>query len=258
MIVMTVGDVCAEGGVKFLEQKLPVLKKYYGVDMTVVNGENSAPGGIGITGAGIRRIFAAGADVITTGNHAFDMQGYENLYENTEALIRPYNLGRGIPGRGTYLFDMGRARVLVINLVARSFMNMQPENYFNAMEEILKETETPIVIVDFHGETTGEKIAFARNFDGKASLIYGTHTHVQTADERVFPNGTAYITDVGMTGPRDSVIGVDIERAIKKQRFSVPIRFVPAEGPNMLNGVFAEVDEKTGRARSIERISVEE
>lgn len=258
MIVLAIGDVCADSGVSFLESKLPTLKKYYGVDMTVVNGENSAPGGTGITNDSVHRIFAAGADVITTGNHAFDMQGYENLYENTEALIRPYNLGKGVPGKGTYLFDMGRVRVLVVNLMARSFMNMQPENYYNAMEEILKTAETPVVIVDFHGETTSEKIAFARNFDGKASLIYGTHTHVQTADDRVFPGGTAYITDAGMTGPKDSVLGVDIERAIKKQRFSVPIRFMPAAGPAMLNGVLSEIDEKTGRAKSIERVSVEE
>ena len=258
MVVLAVGDICAEGGVSFLEKKLQTLRKYYGVDMVVANGENSAPGGMGVTAESIRRIFTAGVDVITTGNHAFDMQGYENLFENTRALVRPGNLGRGVPGEGTYLFDMGRFRVLVVSLLGSAFVRMSSTNFYDAMDDILKQADTPVILVDFHAEYTSEKIAFARNFDGKVSLVFGTHTHVMTADERIFPKGTAYITDLGMTGPVDSVIGVDIKRAIQKQRFAVPVRITPASGPSSLSGVIAEIDHKTGKALTIERITVSE
>ncbi len=256
MILLAIGDICAENGISFLESKLPSLKRQYGADMVIANGENSAPGGVGITVDSIHRIFGCGVDVITTGNHSFDMQGYENLYENTEALIRPCNLGKGIPGKGVYTFDMGRDRVLVANFMGNAFIRNQTENCYDVMDKVLMEADTPIIVVDFHAESTSEKIAFARNYDGRASLIFGTHTHVATADETIFPNGTAYVTDIGMTGAKESVIGVEIEGSIKKQRYSLPIRFIPAKGPSVLTGIVSNIDSKTGKALSIERISL--
>jgi metallophosphoesterase (TIGR00282 family) len=256
MVVLAVGDICSNNGLAFFETKLPALKNLYGVDFVVANGENSAPGGTGVTKDSIDRIFSAGADVITTGNHAFHAQGYENLFENTRGLIRPLNFSRGTPGSGFYLFDLGYCTIAVVNLIGRAFMQINADNYYSAMDDFLKTIETPNIIVDFHAETTSEKIAFARYYDGKASFIFGTHTHVATADETVFPNETAYITDLGMTGPIESVIGVEIDAAVKRQRDSVPVRFTQAKGPSMLSGAIAEIDHKTGRAVSIERISI--
>ena len=254
--VLAIGDVCAENGVAFIERKLPAFKRFCGADLVIANGENSAPGGVGVTADSAGRIFTAGADVITTGNHAFDTQGFEKLYENTRALIRPLNLGKGVPGRGSYIHDMGRCRVLVANIVGRSYLGVPSTNYFDAMDELLESADTPVVIVDFHAEFTGEKVAFARCFDSRASFIFGTHTHVATADETIFPGGTAYMTDIGMTGSIESVIGVDIDRAVRRQRFAFPTRIIPAGGPSMLSGAVVEIDEKTGRAHSIERIAV--
>ena len=258
MVVFAVGDICGNEGIAFLERKLPVIKKLYSINMVVANAENSAPGGTGVTNEGISHIFSAGADVITTGNHAFNMSGYENLFDNTPFLLRPYNLGKGVPGAGISVFDMGYCRALVVNILGNAFMPLHPTNFFDAMDDILSDADTKIIIVDFHAEASAEKIAFARCFDGRVSLVFGTHTHVATSDETVFPQGTAYITDIGMTGPFNSVIGIDIKQAIKKQRFSVPSRLTPADGPCSLSGVLTEINEKTGKALSIERLLIEE
>jgi len=256
--VLAVGDICGESGLSFFERKLSTLKKYCGADMVIANGENIAPGGTGVTEDGIHRIFTAGADVITTGNHAFEVRGFENIYDNTKALLRPMNLGKGVPGCGMCIHDMGRCRVLVVNLVGRALPGMASTNFFDTMDDIINVADTPLIIVDFHAEFTAEKIAFARCFDGRVSLVFGTHTHVATADETILPGGTAYITDIGMTGPTESVIGARIDSAIRKQRFPVPARIIPADGPCELSGVVAEIDEKTGKARSIERMVVKD
>lgn len=258
MVVFAVGDICGEEGIAFVERKLPAVRRMYGVDMIIANAENCAKGGKGITKDGADRIFSAGVDVITTGNHAFNIQGYENLFDSVPALIRPYNLGKGIPGAGSFVFDMGRCRVLVVNLMGRAFMPLNSTDYFDAMDDILISADTPVIIVDFHAEATAEKLAFARCFDGRASLVFGTHTHVPTADETILPGGTGYITDIGMTGPVDSVIGIDTGKAISKQRFAVPVRLVPALGFSAMSGILSEIDNKTGKALSIERLAVGE
>ena len=258
MVVLAIGDICAENGLSFLEKKLPLLRKLYSVELTIANGENSAPGGLGINASGAARIFSSGVDIITMGNHSFFTRGYENMYSSTYGLLRPYNLGKGIPGVGSIVYDKGRFSVLIVNLMGYAYMNLPVTNCYDAMDEILAGAGTKIVIVDFHAEYTSEKIAFARNYDGKASLIFGTHTHVQTADERIFPGGTAYITDIGMTGAKESVIGVDISLAIRRQRYAVPTRLTPAVGESILTGILVDIDEVTGRAKSIERISIED
>ncbi|MCL1830243.1 MAG: YmdB family metallophosphoesterase [Oscillospiraceae bacterium] len=258
MVILAIGDICADNGVNFLRQKLPHLRKLYDVDLVLANGENSATSGIGINEATANRIFTSGVDIITTGNHAFNSTDYLNLYENTYGLLRPYNLGKGIPGQGNMVYDKGRYQVQVVNLLGCSYMSMAATNFYDAMDEILTDSTTPIIIVDFHAEYTSEKIAFARSFDGQLSMVYGTHTHVQTADECILPNGTAYITDIGMTGAKESVIGVDIQKAIERQRYATPTRMTPAKGPSMLQGVLAEIDEKSGIAVKIQRLQIEE
>lgn len=258
MVVLAIGDICANNGIIFLKQKLPSLRKLYGVDLVIANGENSASSGVGITAASAESIFFSSVDVITTGNHAFNSNGYEDLFENTYSLLRPYNLSKGVPGIGSFVYDKGRFQILIVNLLGISFMGIAATNFYDAMDEILRETSHSIIIVDFHAEFTSEKIAFARNYDGKVSFIFGTHTHVQTADETILAGGTAYITDIGMTGAKDSVIGIDTKRAIQRQRYPLPIRLAPAIGPSILNGVLVEIDENTGKSKAIERLQVEE
>ena len=258
MVVLAIGDICGETGIEFLSIKLPLLRKLYGVDLVIANGENSAPNGVGITVSSVADILSSGVDIVTTGNHCFSSAGYENLFENTYGLLRPYNLGRGLPGKGYMVYDKGRYQLLVVNLMGISFMGINSTNFYDAMDEILETASTNIVIVDFHAEYTSEKIAFARNFDGKLSLVFGTHTHVPTADETIFPSGTAYITDIGMTGAKESVIGVEIFKAIKRQRYAAPIRLAPAKGSAILSGILVDIDEKTGKAKAIERLQIEE
>jgi len=258
MVIFAIGDICADSGITFLRQKLPSLRKLYDVDLVIANGENSAANGVGITSSSAESIFTSGVDIITTGNHAFASNGYENLFDNTYGLLRPYNLGKGVPGVGSMIYDKGRYQILIVNLIGISYMNISGTNFYDAMDELLKEATTNIIIVDFHAEYTSEKVAFARNFDGKISLVFGTHTHVQTADDTIFPEGTAYITDLGMTGTKESIIGVDILKAIQKQRYATPTRLAPAKGPAFLCGVLAEIDDSTGKAKAIRRIQIEE
>ena len=258
MVILAIGDICADSGIAIVKDKLPLLRKLYDVDLAIANGENSAAGGVGITVSSIQSIMSSGVDIVTTGNHSFTNQGYENLYENTYGLLRPYNLGKGVPGKGYMLYDKGRYQVLVVNMLGIQYMNTASTNFYDAMDEILEKENADVVVVDFHAEYTSEKIAFARNYDGMISLVFGTHTHVQTADETIFPNGTAFISDLGMTGVKESVIGVDIKKAIDRQRYAVPIRLAPAKGPSMISGILVEIDEKTKQAKAIERLCVEE
>ena len=254
MKVLMIGDVVGQGGCDYLRRTLPLLKRDYQADLTIVNGENSAEGN-GITPQSATALFDSGADVITTGNHALRRREVYDLLEEGEAILRPANLHREAPGVGCYLWEKGRLRVQVVNLLGSVYLDSS-ENPFDAMERVLEETDTPLVIVDFHAEATAEKIAFARYFDGRASLIVGTHTHVQTADETIFPGGTGYITDLGMCGGVESVLGVKIPLAVQKLRTRLPVRFENAGGPMKLGGIFAQIDEKTGKTVEIRRISL--
>ncbi len=253
MKLLMIGDVVGQPGCDYLRSALPALKRELEVDLTIVNGENSAIGN-GILPKSAECLFDSGADVITTGNHVFKRREIFNYFEDRPALIRPANFSAECPGTGFYLFETVRYSVCIINLLGQSFM--EPVGCpFAAADRILSEVRTDIYVVDFHAEATGEKGALGWYLDGKVSAVFGTHTHVQTADERILPHGTAFISDIGMTGPRDSILGVRPECVIERMRLHIPTRFENAKGPCVLQGVLAEIDETTGKARNIERIS---
>jgi metallophosphoesterase (TIGR00282 family) len=251
-----IGDVVGEPGLAVLETLLPPLVQREGADFVVVNGENAAAG-FGITQADMRRILNAGADVITTGNHVWEKREFWPVMDMEPRILRPMNYPAGAPGRGSLLVEKNNAPWLVVNLQGRELMT-PIDCPFRAFDSI---TETgAIVLVDFHGESTREKEALGHYLDGRASVVAGTHTHVQTADERILPRGAAYITDIGMTGVVDAVIGMDTEVCLARARTQVLYRMtcaVPSrEQAPMIQGILAEIDGETGRALSIKRLRV--
>ena len=252
MKLMFIGDVVGGVGCQFLTSRIKDLRRRYEVDILVVNGENSATGN-GITNVSARMLTQLGADVITTGNHAFKRHESQTIFDEIPHLIRPANFPEGVYGRGVCILDMGRARVAVVNLMGVAFMDSL-ENPFFTIDKILEELDTPNIFLDFHAEATAEKKAMGYYLDGRITALIGTHTHVQTADEKILSGGTAYITDAGMTGPEESVLGVEKSAAIMKMKMHLPTRFTEAQTPCFINGVVVDFDEKTGRARSIERV----
>jgi 2',3'-cyclic-nucleotide 2'-phosphodiesterase len=254
MKLLFIGDIFGKPGRKVLSRLLPDLRSEVGADLVVANGENVA-GGVGITVDTAEECFGAGVDVITGGNHIWDKEEGVALVDRDERILRPVNYPPGTPGRGYGFFQVGVDRVVVISVLGRIFM--QPfDDPFRALDAVLEKTSqvTRTVLVDVHAEATSEKCALAWYLDGRVSAVIGTHTHVQTADERIFPHGTAFLTDVGMTGPHDSIIGVRKELALRRMRVQMPVRFQPADGDLRLHGVLIEIDQETGRARGIERI----
>jgi metallophosphoesterase (TIGR00282 family) len=258
MRVLFVGDVVGAPGRRILRQRLKGLKRDLNADLTIVNGENAA-GGAGLTTATTEELFAAGADVITTGNHVWDKRDVLGLLEREPRLLRPANYPEGSPGSGSVVVPAAGTRVAVLNLMGRVFMPLL-DDPFRVADRIVAELrgKAEVVIVDFHAEATSEKMAFAWSFDGKVSAVLGTHTHVATADARVLPGGTAFITDAGMTGPFDSVIGVKKEQAIERFRTSRSVPYETAEGDVRLSAVWVDVDPKSGRAEAIERLELKE
>ena len=256
--LIAIGDVVGRPGRRAVRELLPALREKYEPCVVVTNAENAA-GGSGITAPTAQVLFDAGVDVITTGDHFFDDKGAGELGEAEPRILRPANWSRHAPGRGwgTYELPVG-VTVGVVNLMGRTYMGVPAGNFFDEADEIFAEMAESVTVrvVDFHAEATSEKIAFGRYLDGRVTLCAGTHTHVQTADERVLPKGTAYITDLGMTGPHDSVLGRDYDSVLKRLRTSVPARFDVAKKDVVLNGVVVAVDAATGRATSIERISL--
>lgn len=251
--LLFIGDVVGRAGCTFLEENLPRLRREYGADITVVNGENSAQGN-GITRQSAESILAAGADLITTGNHAFRRWDSYDIYEE-RWIIRPANYPGGAPGHGYTVMDMGTYSVAFINIMGTAFMEPL-DNPFTSADNILRKLSTPCIFVDFHAEATSEKKAMGFYLDGKVTGVFGTHTHVQTADETILPGGTAYITDAGMTGPEYSCLGVEIQSAVNKQRLHLPARFKEAEGKCFLCGVCVEFDEKSGKSHKIDRLII--
>ena len=254
MRILFVGDVVGRPGRSAVAALLPVLKPELGVDFTIVNGENAA-GGAGLTAEIARELRDAGADVITNGNHVWDQRSFLKDIDGLDYCIRPVNLAPGNPGRGWVVAN----DVLVINALGRTFMN-PVDDPFRAVDAVLSdlgERAPRVKIVDWHAEATSEKIAIAWHLDGRVSAVVGSHTHVPTADARVFPNGTAHVTDTGMVGPRDSVLGVDPRIIVSRFLDGIPRRFEVAEGPVQFNSVLIDVDETTGRARSIARVDRE-
>ena len=253
MKVLMVGDIVGTSGLDFLRRKLPELKRSLGVDVCIVNGENSADGN-GITAVSAESIFTSGADVITTGNHAFRRKEAYSYFDDSEFLLRPINY-RSAPGHGYCVLDMGRYSVAIINLQGTMYMDFL-ENPFFAIDDVLSSLDCNIILVDFHAEATSEKKAMGFYLDGRVSAIVGTHTHVQTADECILPGGTGYITDLGMTGPLDSVIGVVPSIVIDKFKYNMPARFDWKKGDCELGGCLFEIDEKSGKTISVRRIKL--
>lgn len=256
MKVLCLGDVVGKPGRQAVIALLEDLKKELAVDFTVVNGENAA-GGSGITPRLANQLYRAGADVLTLGDHVWDQKDLEVFLDEQPTIVRPANFPEGTPGRGWCIHTLPNGlKVGVVNLLGRVFMRYQVACPFLMLEKIAEEIrkETPIIIVDMHAETTSEKVAMGHFIDGRVSVVFGTHTHIQTADDRVLSQGTAYITDLGMTGPYDSVIGQNKHAIIKRFLTSRPVRFQVAQDRVMIHGILVDIDEATGRARSITRV----
>ncbi|MCI5527558.1 MAG: TIGR00282 family metallophosphoesterase [Oscillospiraceae bacterium] len=252
MRVLAVGDVVGQAGCDFLRQKMPQLKEQYRPDFILVNGENSAEGN-GILPFSAKQIFDCGADVITTGNHGLRRREINEMMDEQIGLIRPANYHPDAHGAGVYLYDALSYQIGVVNLQGDVFLETY-ENPFGCMERLLSQIKADIILVDFHAEATSEKLGMGYFLDGKVSLVFGTHTHVQTADEKILPGGTGYITDIGMCGPSHSVLGVTPELAIRRMRTHLPTRFENASGPCSLSGIVADIDLATGKTTSIQRI----
>jgi metallophosphoesterase (TIGR00282 family) len=264
--VIMIGDVVGEPGLAVLESCLPALKRDTDAAFVVVNGENAADG-FGMTGESLGRILNAGADVVTSGNHVWEKREFWPLMEAERRMLRPANYPAGTPGRGWYREDRGDLSWVVINLQGRELMPAIdcPFKSFDAILNGLEKPASPaslVVLVDFHAETTREKEALAYYLDGRARLVVGTHTHVQTADERILPQGTAYITDLGMTGVSGGIIGMDpkicLDRAKTQILYRMEVAKASASQPPLIKGILAGIDKDTGRALSITRLSVPE
>jgi metallophosphoesterase (TIGR00282 family) len=253
---MFIADIVGSPGRRAVKELLPGLRQKHAVDVVIANGENAA-GGSGITVKTAEEIFSAGVDVMTCGDHLWDQKEVTQLMENEKRFVRPANYPAGTPGQGSTLFMKdGLPAVGVLNLQGRTFMAALENPFPCALEHVERLRQSArIIFVDLHAEATSEKIALARYLDGKVSAVIGTHTHVQTADEQIFPGGTAFLCDAGFTGPHESVIGREIEPIIKRFITNVPQRFDVATERVILQGALVEVDSETGKAILIQRIS---
>lgn len=255
--ILVIGDIVGKPGRRIVKENLSRIINDNKIDFTIANGEN-ASGGRGINREALYELNNAGIDVLTMGNHVWDNKEIFKLIDEEVCLIRPANYPADCPGRGYYIYTAGFSKkIAVINLSGRVFMNSL-NCPFQSFEEILKEIKgkADILIVDFHAEATSEKLAFAYNFDGKATAILGTHTHIQTSDEKILPKGTGYITDLGMTGPIDSILGMKKEQVIEKFITQRPVRLEVADGVGQLQGVILKIDEESNQLESISRISL--
>jgi 2',3'-cyclic-nucleotide 2'-phosphodiesterase len=260
--ILFIGDIFGRPGRTIVSEKLPSLVKDHSIDLIIANGENSAAG-FGITPQLAEELFELGIDVLTTGNHIWDKREIVDFFQMADGnahspsrrLLRPANYAPDLPGRGLYEGRKGGVAYAVINLQGRVFMTSN-DDPFRMADNLLKDLAAKVILVDMHAEATSEKISLGWYLDGRVTAVVGTHTHVPTADERVLPNGTAYITDVGMTGPFDGVIGVKKELVVGKFLNNMPVRFEAATGDVRLCAVVIDCDETTGRARAIERVMV--
>ena len=254
--ILFLGDIVGEPGRKAVIETVPLLKKEREIDFVVVNGENAA-NGRGITPKITIDLLRAGISVITTGDHIWDQKEILPYIDTEPRLLRPINYPANTPGQGSIVLDTAKGKIGVINVQGRTFMQPILENPFRIMDEMVAKMreETNVIFVDVHAETTSEKIAMGRFLDGKVSAVVGTHTHTQTADEQVFPGGTAFLCDAGMCGPSESVLGREIEPIVARFITNLPVNFPVAKGPVKMHGALIEIDETTGRAVSIERIA---
>jgi metallophosphoesterase (TIGR00282 family) len=260
--LLFIGDIVGQPGRRAVRELLPKLREQHGLQFIIANGENSA-GGNGITPKIAEEIFAAGVDAITCGDHLWDQKEVIELLQNEKRFLRPLNYPAGTPGQGSAVFETQNSKlktqdcppVAVLNLQGRTFMADLENPFHAARAEVARlRQRTKIIFVDMHAEATSEKIALARMLDGQVSAVVGTHTHVQTADEQIFPGGTAYLSDAGFTGPHESVIGREIEPVIQRFLTGIPQRFEVAKERVRLNGVVIEIDEASGKAVKIQRV----
>ena len=254
MRILMIGDIVGRSGRKAVKETLQTIRQELKLDMIIANGENAA-GGNGITCEIARDFFNFGVDVLTMGNHVWDKKEIIPYIDREPRIVRPANYPPGTPGSGVGVYNINGVKVGVINLSGRVYLS-NLECPFRLADELIKDinNETKIIFVDFHAEATSEKVALGWYLDGRVSAVVGTHTHIQTSDERILPEGTAYITDVGMTGPYNSVLGVKTDLVLQKFTTQMPVRFEVAEGPYQFNAVVVEVDEETGKAESIDRV----
>lgn len=255
MRILCFGDIVGNIGVTALCKKLPELKKRYQPDLVIANGENAGDS-ITINAHNAESLLYAGVDVLTGGNHSLRSRDMNDLYERKCGVLRPENLHPDAPGTGIFRFDGGKYSATVVNLIGHAFLDMAFESPFLAADKILKKAGKEPVIVDFHAEATSEKIALGKYLDGRVSLVFGTHTHVPTADEEILPGGTAYITDIGMCGPVDSVLGAKTESSLHFLITHLRSGIEIAKGSCKVQGIFVELDDKTGKALSIERFDL--
>ena len=257
MKILFIGDVVGKPGRQAVATLLPKLKREHQLDFVIANGENSAHGA-GMTSATLKELLAAGVDVITAGDHVWDQKGFEQEIDSFAQVVRPLNVAQATPGRGSVVVEVGeKARVGVINVMGRVFMPANDCPFRAAQAEVKKlRQQTSVIVVDIHAEATSEKIAFGRYLDGQVSLVVGTHTHVQTSDDQILPKGTAYLSDAGMCGPHDSVLGRDVDAVIRRFVSGMPQKLEVASGKIELCGCVVEVDENTGQAQSIQRLRV--
>lgn len=254
MRIFCIGDVAGPCGRKFIEQHLWNLRREYGIDMVICNGENVSSGN-GILPCDADALFQAGCDVLTTGNHVFQRREIYDYLDDHRYIVRPANYPAACPGQGYCFFETGTARVAVINLMGTMYLEAL-DSPFERIDQILEGIRADLIFVDFHAEATSEKKAMGYYLDGRVTAVFGTHTHVQTADERILEGGTGYITDLGMTGAYTSVLGIKKEIIIKKFCTKMPQRFFQEEGECELCGIILTVDEKTGKTDNIERIAL--
>ena len=254
MKVLAVGDVVGGPGMERIRRSLRYLKRQTGADFVIVNGENAAV--VGMTPDQAEDIFDAGADVITMGNHTFGKRELVNYLEDTDRVLRPANYAPQAPGKGWGVYETRFGPVAVIDLQGRCNMDYGPDNPFLAVEKILKEIDTKLIFVELHAEATSEKLAMGYMLDGRVSAVWGTHTHVPTADTQCLPKGTGYVTDLGMTGPAHSVLGIQPQLSIAKFRGDIPNRYRWAEGPTKIEAVLFTIDTSTGLCRSVERVDL--
>ncbi len=246
--ILTIGDVVSAAGCNYLSEVLPRLKRNFKPDVAIVNAENSAVGN-GVTPRSARAVFDAGADVITLGNHSLKRPEIYDYLEENECIIRPANYHESAPGHGMVILDKGYIKAAVISLQGTVYLD-PVKNPFDAADEMINKAKNEgakIIVIDFHAEATSEKRALGFYLDGRISALFGTHTHVQTSDNQILPGGTGYITDLGMTGPLQSVLGVEPECAIRKMRTNLPVRFKNPDGECICEGCFFEIDNKTGK-----------
>lgn len=257
MRVLCIGDVVGEIGSNFLAKKLSTFKKLKNIDVTICNGENSSDGN-GILPQTADFLFSIGVDVITLGNHSFTRKEILPYIEDHEYIIRPANFPKGTPGNSYCILDLGYTQLAVINLMGQEFLDIRLDNPYYVIDDVLKEIETKNIIVDFHAEATSEKRAMALYLDGRVSAIFGTHTHCQSGDEEIFESGTGYMTDLGMTGPVDSVLGIRKDIIIERFKTKISSKFMYADGPCKLDGAIFDIDQKTGKTLDIERFEIRE